>query len=70
MTEFEIPIRITRYQKLKVQAETLNDAKNQIALQMNHQKINFEFIDIIDVDVPETPKPELLLENVDEVSEV
>ena len=61
MTEFIIPVKITKYQKLSIQAETLDDVKVSLAKQLYAQKVNFEFVDFQEAELVE-PKPELLLE--------
>ena len=61
METFEILVKLTTYKKINVQAEDINSAKSIVALQLNSQKQNFEFIDIQDAEICEA-KPELLME--------
>lgn len=48
MEEFEILVKLTKYQKIKTHATNYENAKAIIAGQLHLQKQNFEFVDIED----------------------
>lgn len=51
LTEYEILVKLTKYQKIRITAHNLIEAKNKIKEMFKTQHQSFEFIELDDVNV-------------------
>lgn len=62
MTVFEFTVKLTKYERIKIQASDIETAKKIISGDLKARRINFEFVEIEDTNYQEL-KPQLLNES-------